>query len=519
MINTNTKSVNKLITILTLILNSFCFLGYMNSLINSNTGTLFYVTMLVALITFAVALVIVYIKDKESPKIKYISLIGHYIIDITVLFVDNNFLIFVYMIIVAIMYIMYFDKKIMLFIAIAITSSNILNILYKAFIVKIPYSTDMVIVGFSAICVSIILYEVSKLAVNFHSESVGLITKEMEKQTTIHNKTIEVATTLGTISEDINEVTENFIQTTNKLNKEIIQINDASKINCTNSFEQLDMTVNMQKEVKQVTKLTDDMNSLVDKCKNNVDTGVNMIQTLNSTVNDIIHQNKEITDSIDRLTKGSEKIQDINNFIKSVAEQTNLLALNASIEAARAGEAGKGFSVVADEIRKLSSSINQSIAEGEEALVVISNDNEDIKNRITKLHNINETQSNLIGEVKDNFEKIQENTNYLASHTSNVNTGTNNILDIISTITDKISNFSEKSEDILSNVEKTKTVCDENTSLSTTLEERINTLNEMINKLNSIQESNSEEDNTQENITEEDATQEISIEEINENLA
>lgn len=78
-----------------------------------------------------------------------------------------------------------------------------------------------------------------------------------------------------------------------------------------------------------------------------------------SLIVEISEKSIQTTHKIDDMSNEIIKINSFLSDIKSIADQTNLLALNAAIEAARAGEAGRGFSVVADEIRLLSTRSNE----------------------------------------------------------------------------------------------------------------------------------------------------------------
>jgi len=75
-----------------------------------------------------------------------------------------------------------------------------------------------------------------------------------------------------------------------------------------------------------------------------------------------------IAESTVQLSAQTKSIEDIINTVSDIADQSNILSVNAAIEAAKAGEHGKGFSVVAQEVKSLSTQSKEATNQVREIL-------------------------------------------------------------------------------------------------------------------------------------------------------
>jgi methyl-accepting chemotaxis protein len=134
--------------------------------------------------------------------------------------------------------------------------------------------------------------------------------------------------------------------------------------------------------------------------------GTQSLLAVSTVMGDIHHSSLGLTTQTEKLAGSIKRIGSMLDLVRHIAAQTNLLALNAAIEAARAGESGRGFSVVAEEIRKLSTETDAAVTDIGHAMTEINTE----MSRAAALSQDNAqraTQGNaLAGGIRSNLDEI-----------------------------------------------------------------------------------------------------------------
>lgn len=144
------------------------------------------------------------------------------------------------------------------------------------------------------------------------------------------------------------------------------------------------------------------------------------LHSINKGIGEVASLNSSIKTNVDVTYGEAQNTNDVIGFIQNISKQTNLLGLNAAIEASRAGEFGKGFSVVANEIRKLSTSSSESIKQISDVLNNIQESVVEIASKVNKSNNIFEDQVASIQELTGGIEKLNESALVLKNITDSI---------------------------------------------------------------------------------------------------
>lgn len=205
----------------------------------------------------------------------------------------------------------------------------------------------------------------------------------------------------------------------------------------------------------ELVNLMEEISNKADFMSENFKNSENMANKIESSMENAINFSENMKGDINNLLETLNRIKEIVGSINSISDQTNLLALNASIEAARAGEMGKGFSVVAEEIRKLSSNTKGLMGNMESLLLEIGEASQkssnSVNDTVNSLHEIDSAVKGIVESTTSNNEAIQEmalNLFDIKSTTEEINATMEEEASSVSIIGNKIEDLHHYSEEL-----------------------------------------------------------------------
>lgn len=411
------------------------------------------------------------IRGKADDRYRYALVIGYGIFYTFLICTTDSPIAFTYILPVVSLLVLYKDQKFMVGCAIANIASVIVSVFYHLVVLGQNTATDQKNYQLQVACL-LLCYIGYIMSIRHLIESDGALTDSIKADLKRVVTTVEqVKTASNTIMDGITVVRE--LATENKHGSDIV-VDGMNKL--TDNNDQLqsrtassqEMTGDINSQVQNVASMINDMVSLTAESGKHAKTSSFDLESLVQTARTMADLSNEVEHILDAFKAEFETVKQETGTIDSISSQTNLLALNASIEAARAGEAGKGFSVVAEQIRKLSTETKDSSGQISEALSRLDEISGKMTSSIEETLKLIQVTLEKVTQTGENVNKITQDSSLLGEHIQTIDSAMKEVessnrqlvenmeqvSSIVETMTTCISDSDETSKRMLSKYEE-----------------------------------------------------------------
>lgn len=411
------------------------------------------------------------IRGKADDRYRYALVIGYGIFYTFLICTTDSPIAFTYILPVVSLLVLYKDQKFMVGCAIANIASVLVSVIYHLVVLGQNTATDQKNYQLQIACL-LLCYIGYIMSIRHLIESDGALTDSIKADLKRVVTTVEqVKTASNTIMDGITVVRE--LATENKHGSDIV-VDGMNKLTDHNGQLQSrtassqEMTGDINSQVQNVASMINDMVSLTAESGKHAKTSSVDLESLVQTAGTMADLSNEVEHILDAFKAEFETVKQETGTIDSISSQTNLLALNASIEAARAGEAGKGFSVVAEQIRKLSTETKDSSGQISEALSRLDEISGKMTSSIEETLKLIQATLEKVTQTGENVNKITQDSSLLGEHIQTIDSAMKEVessnrqlvenmeqvSSIVETMTTCISDSDETSKRMLSKYEE-----------------------------------------------------------------
>lgn len=382
-------------------------------------STNFIIFLILCWVPFFAGDLLLRIRGKADDRYRYALVVGYGIFYTFLICTTDSPIAFTYILPVVSLLVLYKDRKFMVGCAIANIASVIISVIYHLVVLGQNTATDQKNYQLQIACL-LLCYIGYIMSIRHLIESDGALTNSIKADLKRVVTTVEqVKTASNTIMDGITVVRE--LATENKHGSDIV-VDGMNKLTDHNGQLQSrtassqEMTGDINSQVQNVASMINDMVSLTAESGKHAKTSSVDLESLVQTAGTMADLSNEVEHILDAFKAEFETVKQETGTIDSISSQTNLLALNASIEAARAGEAGKGFSVVAEQIRKLSTETKDSSGQISEALSRLDEISGKMTSSIEETLKLIQVTLEKVTQTGENVNKITQDSSLLGEH-------------------------------------------------------------------------------------------------------
>ena len=434
-------------------------------------STNFIIFLILCWVPFFAGDLLLRIRGKADDRYRYALVVGYGIFYTFLICTTDSPIAFTYILPVVSLLVLYKDRKFMVGCAIANIASVIVSVFYHLVVLGQNTATDQKNYQLQIACL-LLCYIGYIMSIRHLIESDGALTNSIKADLKRVVTTVEqVKTASNTIMDGITVVRE--LATENKHGSDIV-VDGMNKLTDHNGQLQSrtassqEMTGDINSQVQNVASMINDMVSLTAESGKHAKTSSVDLESLVQTAGTMADLSNEVEHILDAFKAEFETVKQETGTIDSISSQTNLLALNASIEAARAGEAGKGFSVVAEQIRKLSTETKDSSGQISEALSRLDEISGKMTSSIEETLKLIQVTLEKVTQTGENVNKITQDSSLLGEHIQTIDSAMKEVessnrqlvenmeqvSSIVETMTTCISDSDETSKRMLSKYEE-----------------------------------------------------------------
>lgn len=448
------KSVNKFALIIIAIIDMFMFVGYIGDYQKGNIGFTFLAMVIFTVAVSLASSIYTYFKKKDGKLFRYTAMITFMVMYATVVMGAKNDLVFVILFPISVLFILYFDIKIIMSIAVLGSLINIIDIIYVVAVLKASHggselnSTSLLIQGACVIVYMASVVVTTNLSNKNNEAKLREVMEEKEKSSRLLEDVLTVVEAVKKNSVQADEYIKELDGGIDMTSSALGDISEGNSSNAKSIEQQTVMTGNIQDMIQNTKEMSEQIMILAEKSSEAVMGGKQSVDNLKSQSKQSEEANKKVVQIVGTLVENADRVENITSQIFEISSQTNLLALNASIESARAGEAGRGFAVVADEIRVLAEQTRQ-LTENIRQIVEELQENAGMaKDIVDEVIKTSEAGISLIDDADRNFQGIGTQIANLDSNVHNINKKIEEIYESNNSIVDSITQISAVSEEI-----------------------------------------------------------------------